>query len=208
MGDEFTLIFFIMAQKNVLTTSEPLEIAEYYLLIDKLREDGIYLWELFCLIACTMALRIGDVLRLKWEDILNVEKGYYREGKTGKTRHITIHPTVQQKYLELYELLGSPKKEQQIFLNEQTGKAFTRQTVNNHLRYYKSKYNLSIKRFSSHSFRKTFGRQVWEDNGQSEYGLLLINRAFGHSSVDTTIRYLGLKQDELSLVYDSIVFKQ
>jgi len=197
-----------MAQKYVSTTSEPLVITDYYLLIDKLREDKIYLWELFCLIACTMALRIGDVLRLKWEDILNVEKGYYREGKTGKIRHITIHPSVQQKYLEIYELLESPKKEQLIFLNEQTGKAFTRQTANNHLRCYKSKYNLSINRFSSHSFRKTFGRKVWEDNGQTEYGLLLINRAFGHSSVDTTIRYLGLKQDELSQVYESVVFNQ
>ena len=195
-----------MAQKYISTTSEPLEITDYYLLIDKLREDKIYLWELFCLIACTMALRIGDALRLKWEDILNVEQGYYKEGKTGKTRHITIHPSVQQKYMELYELLGSPETIRLIFINEQTGKAFTRQTVNNHLRSYKWKYRLSISRFSSHSFRKTFGRKVWSDHGKSDFGLLLINRAFRHSSLDTTIRYLGLKQDELSQAYKSVVF--
>lgn len=53
-----------MAAKGVSTMSEPLESADYYALIEHLEQDGKYRWALFCIIACTMGLRVSDVKRI------------------------------------------------------------------------------------------------------------------------------------------------
>lgn len=50
-----------MAAKGVSTTAQPLESADYYRLIEYLERDKQYRWALFCIIACTMGLRVSDV---------------------------------------------------------------------------------------------------------------------------------------------------
>ena len=54
---------------------------------------------------------------------------------------------------------------------------------------------------SSHSLRKTFGRQVWNNNGESDKALLYLSELFNHSSPAITKRYLGIRQEELDDIY-------
>ena len=71
----------------------------------------------------------------------------------------------------------------------------------------KSKYNLKIEHFSTHSLRKTFGRKVVEQAGEnSEMALIKLSELFNHSSPMITRRYLGLRHEELMNVYDELIF--
>lgn len=64
-----------------------------------------------------------------------------------------------------------------------------------------------IQHFSTHSFRKTFGRKVVEMAGEnSEMALIKLGEIFNHTSPSITRRYLGLRQQELREVYDTLSF--
>jgi len=57
---------------------------------------------------------------------------------------------------------------------------------------------------SSHSLRKSFGRRVWENDGESERSLIYLSEIFNHSSIQMTRIYLGIRQEELNEVYLSL----
>ena len=91
-----------------------------------------------------------------------------------------------------------------VICNPKTKKPYTTQYINDTLKYLRVKYRLPIKRFSSHTFRKTFGRYVYELMGRSAEGLILLNQIFRHSNLETTRRYIGLAQEDIDKVFDSI----
>lgn len=196
-----------MAAKGVSTTAEPLESADYYRLIEHLERDKQYRWALFCIIACTMGLRVSDVKNLTWENLLAGDLCFVDEIKTGKSRRVKINDSVRRKYLEYYDRMGRPELKQLIFVSKQTGRAYTTQAINYHLRRYKEKYGLPVGHFSSHSLRKTLGKKVYEDHGKTEYGLMIVNRTFRHRDLQTTERYIGVPNNDMEGVYDSFQFK-
>lgn len=195
-----------MAAKGVSTTAEPLEYDDYLRLIDELERAGKYRWELFCVLACAFALRAKDVLNIRWGDVLYGDLYVLNEHKTGKLRRIPINTTVRGKLFFLYERMGRPQIESLVFVSERTGRPYTIQNVNYHLRIYKKKYNLPIDRFSSHSLRKTFGMKFFKDQGESERALIILSRELNHSGPDVTRRYIGIRESEYRATYDSITF--
>ena len=81
------------------------------------------------------------------------------------------------------------------------------QRINILFKSMKSKYNLKIEHFSTHSMRKTFGRQVVEAAGEnSEFALIKLSELFNHADIQTTRRYLGLRSQELLETYDMLNF--
>jgi hypothetical protein len=51
------------------------------------------------------------------------------------------------------------------------------------------------------------GRRVWLqecDKGRGDQALLLLADVFGHANIATTKRYLGIRQEEILSVYDSL----
>ena len=201
-----------MAKKGQLTTAEWLDINEYHRLLDCLRADKEYLWETYARLGFCTACRISDILDLQWKDILASECTVI-EKKTGKTRRITFNDSVHTRLAELHELQGSPDPESLVFKSPNHGKRtiyktvpFTQQHVNRKFREFKEKYNLSIGNFSSHTFRKTFGRYVYDSMGRTEESIVLLCRIFKHSNVRVTMTYIGITDEEVRNVYDSIKF--
>jgi len=71
----------------------------------------------------------------------------------------------------------------------------------------KTKYNIKIDHFSSHSLRKTFGRAVYNNSeNNAEFALVKLSELFNHSDVLTTRKYLGLRNDELMETYELLKF--
>ncbi len=103
--------------------------------------------------------------------------------------------------------MGRPELKQLIFVSKRSGRAYTTQAINYHLRRHKEKYELPIGHFSSHSLRKTFRKKVYEDHGKAEYGLMIVNRTFRHRALQTTERYIGVPNNNMEGVYDSFQFK-
>ena len=77
------------------------------------------------------------------------------------------------------------------------------QKINVILKEIKAKYRLKVQNFSCYSLRKTFGRQVYNQN--SELALVKLMELFNHSSVAITKR-LGLRREEILQAYDSLSF--
>lgn len=192
--------------KGQLTTADYLAIDDYWRLVDGLHDDGDFFWELFCRVAFCTALRGNDVLSLHWSDILKKETVTILEPKTNKIRRIRFHSSVSQKIQELYELLGQPPVKRYIFYNEQTKSHYTLEYVNRTLKKFRMKYRLPIKAFSTHTFRKTFGHHIWESNGRSSEALIKLCHIFQHSSLEITMIYIGIRQDEIDSVYETIQF--
>ena len=73
--------------------------------------------------------------------------------------------------------------------------------VNKQLKIYAAKAGIRGKRISSHTFRKTFGREVWKRNNQSEASLVKLSQLFNHSSTSTTRIYLSITKEEVDYLY-------
>lgn len=195
-----------MAKKNQLTTADFLHYDEYNRLLKCLRNDKEYLWELYARLSFCTACRASDVLKFRWLDVIGKDETVVQEQKTSKVRRIKFNSSVKNKLRELWELMGSPNRALYIFQNEKTGEPLTIQCINKKLKRFKSKYGITINHFSTHTFRKTFGRYVYEQNNRSAESLLLLNKILNHSNIQVTKTYIGITQDEINNVFDSIQF--
>lgn len=194
-----------MAKKGVLTTADYLPYEEYKAVLNKLHEDKFHRDELYFVIAFSTALRVSDIIQLRWNDVLERSSFLWTEQKTGKTRRINLNQNVQKKLSELYELLEKPYKGWYLF-KDSLDENITPQTINRRLKGIKDRYALAIGNFSTHTFRKTFGRYVYEKMNRSQEALLLLCMIFNHSNPTVTLRYLGIRQDEINNVFESIEF--
>lgn len=195
-----------MAKKNQLTTSDYMSEAEFKNLLNLLRADKEYIWELYARVSFYTACRSSDVLKMKWSTILDKEQTVVVETKTKKARKIKFTECMREKIHELYDLLGKPPVNSLIFANKRTGEHITIQYVNQKLKSVKEKYNLSIDHFSTHTFRKTFGRYVYESCNRSAESLILLNKILNHTSIQITKTYIGITQDEIDGIYETVDF--
>ena len=71
----------------------------------------------------------------------------------------------------------------------------------------RTKYNLKIKNFSSHSLRKCFGREIFNRSSENaELAIVKLSQLFNHNSTFITRKYLGISQKELLETYDVLSF--
>lgn len=192
--------------KGQLTKSDYLPKSEFDRLVDRLHQDQLYFWELYCRLSFCTGLRASDILPLSWSEVLNNNVLMVKERKTGKRRRICFHVTVVNKITELYDLLGRPETGEFIFGNPRTSHPYSLEYVNLKLKEFRDNYNLPIKAFSTHTFRKTFGRFIWESEGRTMEALLKLSDALNHDSPKTTMIYLGIRQDEIDELYEAIQF--
>ena len=195
-----------MSLKYSNTTADFLQWDEAMNLIRKLAKDGNYKMSLLKALGCFTGLRISDILALRFSQILGVSEFTIIEKKTGKKRTIRLNPQLQEHIQECYEHI-KPIGVKAPILVSQKGTIFTIQAINRILKDIKKKYKVKIKNFSCHSLRKTFGRQVYNMNGDNaELALVKLSMLFNHSSVSITKRYLGIQREQLLQTYDCLSF--
>jgi integrase len=195
-----------MSAKYSRTTADYLSWDQNLNLIRKLFNDGEYRISLLVAIGSFWGLRISDILKLKWEDILDKNEFVIVETKTHKTREIKINPQLKQHIKECYNLLNPQSTDQPIFVSQKNS-TYSVQRINVIFKTIKTKYNLKVSNYSTHSMRKTFGREVFTKSGtNAEIALVKLSQLFNHSSVVVTRRYLGISRDELLQTYDTLSF--
>lgn len=195
-----------MSAKFSNTTADYLEWNQAMNLIRKLYDDGEYQKSLLISIGCFMGLRISDILKLRFNQIIDVDELIITEKKTGKTREIKINHQLKKHISACVNHINPVNYDDYIFIS-QKGTVFSIQRINIILKEIKTKYSLRIKNFSSHSLRKTMGREIFERAGNNgELALIKLGELFNHSSPAITKRYLGITREEMMDTYDLLGF--
>lgn len=156
------------------------------------------------------ALRISDILHLKWKDIYDFEEKCYRnhlfvqEKKTGKKNMVALNAHVK-KALELLRKERQDAAPTDYIFTKSTdyGAPLSRSQA---FRIVKraAEDALHEEHISCHSLRKTFGYHAWK---QGTPPALLMD-IYNHSSYKVTKRYLGIEQDERDSIFMGIDFYQ
>ena len=144
---------------------------------------------------------------LVWSDAMNLIRKLAKDGNYKMSLFtVRMNDELQAHIMDCFEHI-KPRSVNSHILISQKGTVFTVQRINVILKEIKKKYRLKVNHFSCHSFRKTFGRQVYTMNGDNaELALVKLMELFNHSSVAITKRYLGLRQEEILETYDCLTF--
>lgn len=195
-----------MAQKGKSTTSDYLPFEEFQKLLNGLHNDGLYQWEAYCKISFCTAFRVSDVRTTKWKDILGKDEFIKVEQKTQKSRIVKLNKEIAQNIAQMYKLVQPSDTSLSVICNPKTGEAYTPEYINRKLKYFRVRYRVKIRRFSTHTFRKTFARNVFESNGGTMKALSLIQKILNHKNPQTTLTYMGYVQDDINEIYNSLHF--
>lgn len=165
--------------------------------------------ELLIILGLNTALRISDILSLKWHLVYDFNKKEYKdhiiitEQKTGKMTQIYINSNVLKAlkdykvYLEQKNQIIAPGT--YLFNHSNKNMPITRSQAFRIVKEAADYYNISGV-ISCHSLRKTFGYHAWKQ-GVSPVLLVTI---FNHSSFTITKRYLGIEQDDKDKIFKKI----
>ena len=187
-------------------TSDYMEWDTMLSLIRKLYRDGNYRMSLLIGCGCFFGLRISDILTLTWSMLLNDDKFTLNEKKTNKRRVVKINADFQQHIKQCHDALHITNDNEKCFLSQKK-MVYSTQRINVLLKLIKKQYNLKIEHFSTHTFRKTFGRKVFENAGENaNMALMRLSELFNHSNVSVTKIYLGIREKELLETYDLLDF--
>ena len=155
------------------------------------------------------ALRISDILSLKWNIVYDFTKNIYKdhivitEKKTGKRTQIYMNSNVLKALKEYrYECEQSNKTiNRNTFLFNHSNKnvPITRSQAFRIIKEAAQYCDISGV-ISCHSLRKTFGYHAWKQ-GISPVLLVTI---FNHSSFNVTKRYLGIEQDDRDNIFRNV----
>lgn len=149
------------------------------------------------------ALRISDILNLKWSDIYDFKGGKIKsavtvkEQKTGKINNFALNNHIQQA-LSLYLRKKSISADEYVFCQRlHPNKPICRSQAYRIVRKAANATVFNESHISCHSLRKTFGYHAWK---QGIPPALLMD-IYNHSSYKVTKKYLGISQDERNSVY-------
>ena len=197
-----------MSLKHSYTTADYLPWDSATALVRKLYSDGHYRMSLLLGCGFFFGLRISDLRLLTWNQILTNDSFVVYEQKTGKRREIKINKGFQKHIKDCHDSMKVQDDNKPCFLNR-FGEIISIQMINRDLKVIKFKYRVPVNNFSTHTCRKTWARKIWETEnslGRGELALLKLSEILNHSAPNVTRRYIGLRQEELGEVYDSLQF--
>jgi integrase len=195
-----------MSAKFSTTTSDFLEWNQSMNLIRNLFNDGNYKMSLLISFGVFWGIRISDILSLKFIQVYNLDEITIVEKKTKKNRTIKINAKLKLHISDCYEKI-KPRTTDEFIFTSQKGSVYSVQRINVILKDLKVRYNLKIKNFSSHSLRKSFGREIFNRSAENaELAIVKLSHLFNHSNPAITRRYLGITQKELLDTYDVLSF--
>ena len=165
--------------------------------------------ELMIILGLNTALRISDILGLRWQDVYDFEQKNYKnhinivEQKTGKTTQIYINNNVLETLHEYKAYLKQKKhkieKDSFLFSHSNKNVPISRVQAFRIIKNAAEDSNISGV-ISCHSLRKTFGYHAWKQGASP----VILVTVFNHSSYQITKRYLGIEQDDKDKIFKKI----
>lgn len=185
-----------------MSTTQPIrEYADIRKFKNYFLERGEYRDYMLVSVCLNTALRICDVISLKWTDILNDDNTF--------KKHIRLYEKKTGKFTEIY-INNETKKAVNLFIKKDNIRSeymFTSKKgghISRHRAFEiitKASKNAGLSYpISCHSLRKTFGYHAWKKGTQPA----VLMQIYNHSSYEITKRYLGISQEDKDGVYKNL----
>jgi integrase len=170
-------------------------------------------------------LRCGDILNIKWEQILNRYTGEIEssltlfEEKTNKKRTIEFNPKVmdalESLYLyECYQTNPNSTPSGYLFKSQKNNKLKKDSNIKrinltvDYVRKMLKEVSLSIGityEVGTHSMRKSWGKRFMEIYKDDPLALYKLQKLLRHSNPEVTLRYIGMQKEIDKEVYNNII---
>lgn len=170
--------------------------------------------KLLFVVGINVGLRASDLATLKWSFFLDsTADGKYRfkdfyvlqPKKTRKTKKFVklfFNNTVKKAIVEYLNGYPTDNLDEYLFASREGGAISTKtlyRAVKNTAKEVGIKQNIG-----SHSLRKSWAFHVWRNAKDKDRALVMLMRCFNHSSTAVTMRYIGIMDDEIKDVYESV----
>jgi integrase len=196
-----------MSKLNQKLTTTHIEWDDFISLITKLEKDGHYKFCLLISIGVSTGLRISELLNLTYSDLLSYDTFTFIETKSKRKKSVKINKDLKKIVNRIFLKSNITDLNQFIFINKYGTKPIDKSYVNVKLKELFLKYRIKVDGdISTHTLRKTFGIRVMEVNNYSNESLDFLRELFGHFNTGITKKYLGLEEQEIKNVYDSLNF--
>lgn len=146
------------------------------------------------------ALRISDLLKLTWKELLNGDKFIIQEKKTKKFNTKYINSDIENAieiYIEALNHYGIQYRLDDLVFN------ITKQNFIKTLKRVASKCGFKDN-IGTHTMRKTFSYWFLMNNKNNDRALQLLSDILNHSSEQVTRRYAGISEDEKKDVFEDM----
>lgn len=162
-------------------------------------------------IGINLSLRISDLITLRWKFFLKDDmtfKDSYKiqpkkTKKTGKFVTIYFNDAVKQAIMEYVWQYPIEDMNDFVFKSRKGNGAISERGVWKIMVDYSTEAGIE-RNIGTHSLRQTFGRFVWHRAEDKEEALVMLMMIFNHSSVATTKKYIGILDDEIEEVFNSL----
>src|SRR5690625_2252159 len=138
-------------------------------------------------IGINTGLRIGDIVKLRIEDVKGRSSIVIREGKTKKARTVYLNAIMA----EIADYLADKESEGWLFPSRKGDKHIT--TTQAYRILAGAGERCGYDYVGSHTLRKTFGYHYY----QRTKDVATLMEIFNHSDQATTKRYIGIRDDEI-----------
>lgn len=143
-------------------------------------------------------LRISDILPFRVRDVKDKDRITMREKKTGKEKYFPINKELK-KIIKDY-IVGMNDYDY-LFSNPHSHKPITRQQAYSVISEAGERFG--IEKAGTHTLRKTFGYHIYQKTKDAA----MLMDIFNHSTIQVTLRYIGVNQDTKDKTYNSLSFK-
>lgn len=167
---------------------------------DNLRDYTIFT------VGINVGLRAGDLLSIKWTDVLDhqlnlKDEFIITEQKTNKIKTVELNDSAKQAIKEYMDNKVLNKQPFNIYMFDSRKGNSHLQVRSLHRIIKQTAKELNIKgNYGTHSLRKTFGYHRYKSGLPIE----VLQQIFNHSSQSITLRYIGITQDVIKNAYNSI----
>lgn len=196
------------------------EISDVMSVLNSDIENAATIWKLqlarrnrlIFILGMNLGIRASDLCALRWSFFFDNKwnfKEYYvlqpkKQRNSGKFVKLYFNDAVKSaltEYLSNYKCTVSDIND--LIFTSQKGAAITERYLCQLVKSVAQRANIK-QNIGSHSLRKTFGLFVWHEAEDKNKALVLLQQMFGHSSTQTTLRYIGIMDNEISEAYHSL----